>query len=202
MPTLFDPGLDPSIVEGEGVPLDMGQPQPAAPASGKTDWKKLAPILAALPLVLAKSGRVGGAAFLRGIEQSRQQRGEETRRNTLDAENRQYRADTLAATRDSRAATAANAAATRTAADEAKRQTFFQQFNQAMGELDNPDAVSMQMPLWQARARSLGISDPLEFAPTPVALSQRKAAKELEELKAQPKTKSKKPTQPKEGDLP
>lgn len=188
MPGLFDPP-DESVIAGDGLPLDLGAPpSPAETKPQPTDWRALAPLLAVLPLALKSGGRVGTAALLRGFERARLLRGEEDRRNALAAENRSYRTAQLDSLRSSRDSAAQHAQAQRDAAEEAKRQTFFQQFNQAMSELDSPEDVALQVPLWQARARSLGIAeDPWAFAPTPAALSKRKAQKELEKLqKARP----------------
>lgn len=184
MPGLFDPELDPSVIAGDGVPLDVPQP-----AKRENRWKELAPLLALLPIALSKGGRVGGAALLQGFQQSQRQRQEDARRESIDAENRSYRQGTLArqnALLDMQEQAKRDAAANTEAQ---RRQQFLTQYGAGFDGIDTPEALQAYVALQQAQGRTLGV-DPEELsrmAPTASALSQKRAKKALEQLqKARP----------------
>lgn len=183
MPGLFDPRLDPSMVEGDGLPLEL----PQAPRKAN-NMRDLLPLLVALPLALKQGGRIGGAALLRGLERERQQKQSQSRQDALDAENRTYRKASLDSLTESRNAAAQGRRDATAAAEEAKRQQFFQQFGQGVDELDDEASVQAYLALQQAKARGIGVTDDLStMVPTKDVLSKRRAKKELEKLqKARP----------------
>lgn len=182
MPGLFDP-TDESVIEGAGLPADVsgGGPQ------RKPDWKRLAPLLALLPVVLAKGGRSGAAGLLQGYQQAQErQRGharqdqQDARQGQLDQENREYRQAQIGSLDEQREAARQNQ-------DVMRRQTFLQQFGAGLEKLDTPEAVQAYLALQGAQGQSLGIGqDELTaMAPTPTALERRKATKALEALQKQ-----------------
>jgi hypothetical protein len=175
MPGLFDPELDPSLIEGGGAPLDL--PQPQKPGS---KWKELAPLLALLPMALKQGGRVGGAALLQGFQQSRQRGEELSRRDALAGEQRSYRDRQMASLEEQRAAAAENAELQR-------RQAFLTQFSSGLEGLDTPEAAQAYIALQALQGDALGVPRAqLEaMAPAPTALQQRAAKKRLADLDKQ-----------------
>lgn len=181
MPGLFDPELDPSMIEGDGVPLDL--PQPAEKA-GRSKWKELAPLLALLPMALKQGGRVGGAALLRGYEQAKQQSAQQDRQDAQAASLDAYRQAQLSGQHDQRVATAENNELQR-------RQQFLTQFGSGLEGLDTPEAVQAYMALQGVQGDALGIPRAqLEaMAPAPTALQRKAATKLLDKLRQEHGTK-------------
>jgi hypothetical protein len=176
MASLFDPELDPSMIEGGGVPLDL--PQPAKTSGSK--WKELAPLLAILPIALKRGGRVGGAALLQGFQQAQQQREQQSRQEAIDAEQRSYRDRQLSSLDDQRRATAESAELQR-------RQQFLTQFGSGLDGLDTPEAVQAYLALQAVQGDALGVPRAqLEaMAPAPTVLQQKAAKKRLADLDTQ-----------------
>ncbi|MEY2873005.1 MAG: hypothetical protein RLZZ373_376 [Pseudomonadota bacterium] len=177
MPSLLDPGFDPA----GGTPLDVSGFVPGGGTTQspkkKTDWKALAPLLAILPAVLAKSGKVGGAALLRGYTNSESQRREQTRKDDLDAQNAEYRQAALSSQAGARRDTAANA-------ESVRRQQFLDKFPAGFEDLDSQQAVDAYLRLQAAQGATLGINeqDLRALAPAPTTLQTKAAKKKLAEL--------------------
>lgn len=176
MPGLFDPEVDPSVIEGGGVPLEL--PQASKPAGSK--WKELAPLLAMLPLAAKGGGRVGVAALLQGFQQARQQREQQGRLDAKDAQAEAYRQAQLSSLESSRQAAQQNAEAGR-------QQQFVNSFQTGLEGIDNPEALAAYIKLQSQLAQSVGLRDlNLEsMAPAPTVLQQRAAKKRLADLEKQ-----------------
>jgi hypothetical protein len=170
--------------------FDAAQPlvQPA-PVKQANKWKELAPLLVAALTAAKTSGRVGVASLLQGFQQSRERLAQDERQAGLDAENRSYRQATLQRQneqldleRQAREANIANA-------ETQRRQQFLTQFGSGIEGLDTPEAVDAYIALQAAQGQTLGVNpdDLRKMAPTPAALSQKRAKKALEQLqKARP----------------
>jgi hypothetical protein len=174
MPSLFDPG-DPSVIEGEGLPLNDPAPQ-----AKKPDWAKLAPMLALALAAAPKMGRAGVAGLLRGVNQSNHLQDQQSRQDARDAETRDFRNRQLQSQDDARNATEANQQAMR-------RQAFLQQFGTGLEQIDTPDAADAYLKLQAAQAGTLGIDETQlrGMVPTAATLNQRQAKKALADLQKQ-----------------
>lgn len=181
MPGLLDPEFDPGVIEGDGLPLDLPQPQAKQPGS---KWKELAPLLALLPMALKQGGRVGGAALLRGFQQSQQQQAHQGRQDAQAASLDAYRQAQVSGQHDQRVAAAENNELQR-------RQQFLTQFGSGLEGLETPEAVQAYMALQGVQGDALGIPRAqLEaMAPAPTALQRKAATKLLDKLRQEHGTK-------------
>lgn len=177
MPGLFDPTLDPDLVAGEGLPLDLPTPAPKA-----SKWKELAPLLSILPLAFKQGGRMGGAALLQGFQQARQQREQQSQLQSQQQQALQQRNALLNSQIAARNETATNNELQR-------RQQFIDKFTAGLDTIDTPEAAQAYLALQAMQGDALGVprADLEAMVPTASTLSKKRAQKELERLqKARP----------------
>ena len=164
---------------GEDMPpLDLNETlgAPAVPGSApspRARMKEFAPLLALLPIALAKGGRVGVAALLQSFQQSKAQQQAQGRQVSLDQQRQQQVQSQEQRLRQQQEDTRLNSEAQR-------RQQFMQSFQTGLGTLDNEAAVRAYLAMMGPQAQGLGL--PVErlegFAleqMTPTRLQKREA---------------------------
>ncbi len=162
---------------GGTPPFVPPQPQAAQKSGG---FKHLAPLLALLPLAAKGGGRGAVAALLQGFQQARAQSQQQGRQTAQDQ--RQVNQDARA-----QAQQTWNQKYQQGQLDNDKlqrRQAFMKQFGDAIGTLDDPEAVKALTDLYRGQAQAYGV-DPASLdayassAVTPSKLQTKAAEKKL-----------------------
>jgi hypothetical protein len=164
---------------------------PALPPRTTADrWKELSPLLALLPVAIAKGGRVGAAGLLQGFQQARAQQQALARQTTQDDETRQYRRETLASQdRARQSADKARQSAAETAAA-TRRGVFLRQFMEGFGAIETPEQLDSYLALMVPEGQSLGVRPDVmrgyaQQALAPSTTQQRAATRAIDGLRKQ-----------------
>jgi hypothetical protein len=166
-----------------GETMTMGQPPPPSAPSASAQAKSFAPLLALLPIVAAKGGRVGIASLLHGFQQARARNQQAERQAQLDAEAQRRQSEAERIRRATLAQTTANNEAQR-------RQQVLTNFQSGLEGLDNEEAVRAYLQLYGQQAQSVGLRpEVLEGfameAVKPSRLQKKEAEKVIESAKRQ-----------------
>jgi hypothetical protein len=166
-----------------GETMTMGSPPPQSAPNSKATAKQYAPLLALLPIAMAKGGQAGVAALLQGYQQARQQKAATTRQTGLDTEAQRRVNESERLRREQLAQQTTNNEAMR-------RQQLMQTFQGGLEKLDTPESVRAYMALMGPQAQAVGLRpEALDAfameAMTPTRLQQREASRVLEEAKKQ-----------------
>lgn len=165
-------------------PLDLGETLgatsvPQSAPNPRQQAKDFAPLLALLPIAIAKGGRVGVAALLQGFQRAREQNRQIGRQESQDQQRtnqiqaqEQYRRDALEQQRQ--------------LAEAQRRQQFTQSFTTGLESLNTPEAVRAYLALRVPEGQALGLNPArLEgFAMeqmTPTRLQKKEATRVIEE---------------------
>lgn len=164
-----------------GETMAMGQPPPPSAPSALARAKDFAPLLALLPIAMAKGGQAGVASLLHGFQQARQTKQQTARQAQLDAERQRQVAEQERMRRATLAQTTANN-------DAARRQHVLTQFQGGLESLDNEAAVRAYLQLYGPQAQAVGLRpEALEgfamAAVNPSRLQKKEAEKVLAEAK-------------------
>jgi hypothetical protein len=166
-----------------GESMTMGSPPPQSAPNSKATAKQYAPLLALLPIAMAKGGQAGVAALLQGYQQARQQKAATTRQTGIDTEAQRRVNEQERLRREQLSAT--------TASNEAlRRQQLMQTFQGGLENLDSPEAVQAYMALMGPQAQAVGLRPETldafaQQAVTPSRMQKKEATRVLEEAKKQ-----------------